>query len=78
MLTPEQSSELMATVTRIDTKMELLISNGGSKGMVPELRAKVDEHDSQIAYWKGAVAVVGFLLLVFGGVFVAHVLGGTK
>jgi hypothetical protein len=34
------------------------------------------EHAKQIAFWRGSLALVAFLLLTFGTFLVAHVLGG--
>ena len=82
-MTPEQEAELLRTVTRTGVKMDMLVSDDGSRGQVPELRAgheelrsTVGEQGKQIAYWKGAIAVVGVLLLALGGAVLAHVLGG--
>jgi len=76
-MTPEQSEALIKTVERIDTRMEMLIANGGSKGMVPELQRTVLKHANQIAFWRGAIAVLAFLLMFLGTAFAGHIwLGG--
>lgn len=72
-MTPEQSQELMETVTRIDTRMEMLIANGGSKGMVPDLQRTVAKHAGQISFWRGAIAVIGFILMFIGTAFAGHI-----
>ena len=46
------------------------------QGKVPKLEAKVDSHGDQINFWKGGLALVAFLLLTLGGVFIAHLMGG--
>jgi hypothetical protein len=46
------------------------------EGKVPELEVSVESHSSQIAYWKGAIAIVGLLLVALGGVLLTHILGG--
>jgi len=40
-----------------------------------ELFSKLDQ---QIAYWRGAIGVVAFCILVFGSVLVTHILRGGK
>jgi len=76
-MTPEQSQTLIDTVARIDTRMEMLIANGGSKGMVPELQRTVSKHADQIAFWRGAIAILAFLLMFLGTAFAGHIwLGG--
>ena len=71
-MTPEQHDILVT----IRTKMDALISDDHATGLVPEIKGKVMDHDLKFSYYKGAIAVVGFLILVFGGVLFAHVLGG--
>jgi hypothetical protein len=63
---PEQEIELIQTVSRIDERVAIL----------PSLVIKVDTHDKNFAYYKGAIAVIGFIIIVFGGVLCAHVLSG--
>jgi len=46
-----------------------------SDGRVPKLERRVELHASQINYWKGAVAIVGLLVVVFGSIVVSHVWG---
>jgi len=82
-MTPEQEDHLITTITKVGTKIDMLISDDGSHGMVPEqkinhaiLENVVVEQGKQISYWKGAIAVVAFLLLTLGGAVLAHVLGG--
>lgn len=75
-MTPDEEAHVLRTVTRIGTKMDALISDDHATGVVPELKLKVDRHDSQISYWKGAIAVVAVLMLALGGVIFAHVMGG--
>jgi hypothetical protein len=64
---------VVENLTEVRTKMELLISNGGSKGLVPELRKDVDDHEKQINRWKGALGVLTFLLLLLGGTEIWHI-----
>jgi hypothetical protein len=84
-MTPEQESQLLETVTATNVKMNLLISDDGSHGLVPEqklahaiLESAVVEQGKQISYWKGGIAVVSFIILVFGVVLLTHILGGVK
>lgn len=51
--------------------------------MTPEQEAQlletVAQHDKQISYWRGAIAVIAFVIIVFGAVFAEHLLkGGSK
>jgi hypothetical protein len=79
-MTPDQEYELLTTVKKTGWKMDTLVSDDLTKGAVPELKA---DHDllkakvmDQFSYWKGAIAVVAFLMLVFGSVLAVHLLGG--
>ena len=74
-MTSDQASDILQSLSRLETKMELLITNGGSKGLIPEMRRDVDKHDRQINFWRGALAITGFLLLLFGGAFLTHIFG---
>lgn len=84
-MTPDQEDHLLQTVTKIGTKMDMLISDDGARGLVPEqkenhviLASVVNEHGKQLSYWKGAIAVAGFLILALGGVIAEHILGGKQ
>ena len=59
-----------AKVTEIHTEMTQ------PQGRVPRLESVVKEHSSQINFWRGGIAVCAFLILVFGAVLLAHMLGG--
>ncbi len=62
-----QKLEAMATdIAALKTHMSALTGNG-QPGSIAELRERLDEHDRQINRWRGAVAVLGFLLLVLFG-----------
>lgn len=65
-------------LVRIDERTkavhEELIGGPGRKGRVPQLEEEQAEHTRQIAFWKGAIALVGFLVLAFGALFLGHVL----
>jgi hypothetical protein len=73
-MTPEQHDILI----EIRTKMSALISDDHATGLVPEIKAKVSDHDNKFAYYKGAIAVVSVLLLALGGVIWAHVMYGSR
>jgi len=75
-MTPEQETQLLTTVTETHTRVKMLVSEDGAHGMVPAVTKRVDAHDRQISYWKGAIAVVAFLVLALGGVLAAHLMGG--
>lgn len=64
-------------LVEIHTKMELLITNGGSKGIIPELQRNSAKHDNQITFWRGALAIIGFSLLILATFFAGHVFGGA-
>lgn len=70
-------------LARLDTKMETLIGNGGTKGRIPDLEHDVADHAEKINTATGSVrtamwfvAGLGALMLGLGGVLLAHVLGG--
>ena len=70
-------------LTRLDTKMESLIGNGGTKGRIPDIERDVKDHSTRINSFDGSVrtiiwviTAIGGLLLSMGAVFVAHLLGG--
>lgn len=74
-MTPEQENTLLTSVTEIHTKMDLLITNGGSKGMVPDLQKEVKKHEAQISFWRGAIAVIGTTLMLLATAFAGHIWG---
>lgn len=69
-MAPQTDHDLLV---EIHTKMELLITNGGSKGIIPEMQKTVDKHNNQIIFWRGALAVIGFGLLLLATFFAGHV-----
>lgn len=82
-MTPDQEDHLIQTITKVGTKMDLLISDDGARGLVPEQKVNhailenvVVEHGKQLAYWKGGLALAALLFLTLGGVLVVHILGG--
>ena len=75
-MTPDQEKKL----DRIGWKLDILVSDDGNEGQIPRLR---DDHDtlkanvnSQLSYWRGAIAVTAFLVLVFGGILITHIMEG--
>lgn len=60
-------------IVEIHTKMELLIANGGSKGIIPEMQRTIDKHQEQIVFWRGALAVMGFSLILLATFFAGHI-----
>lgn len=79
-MTPEQENELLETVKKTGWKMDILVSDDLKTGKVPDLEVahqnlKLDVN-SQISFYKGAIAVISFVILVFGAVFAEHVLRG--
>jgi hypothetical protein len=70
-------SERDVLLTRVDTTVnDLKEGLIGEQGRIPKLEAAKDEHAKQINFWRGALALIAFLLLTFGGVLLAHVMGG--
>lgn len=66
---------LIAVKTTVDEIHREMTAPGGK---VPILAEKVDEHSQQLSYYKGALALVGLLLLAFGTALAAHLLGGHQ
>ena len=86
-MTPDQEARLLETVTATNVKMDLLISDDASRGIVPELKVRqtvlekaVDDNIKDWVFWKGYIkgglAVIAALFLALGGVLAAHLLGG--
>lgn len=75
-MTPEQEEHLMTTVTKVGTKMDALISDDHSSGLVPEVQAKVQTHDQQINFWRGAIYVIAGILTAVVSALAAHIFGG--
>lgn len=55
----------------IKTNLELLRKE--LNGRIPKLEERTDEHDRQINFWRGAIAVVAFILLLVGGAETWHI-----
>jgi hypothetical protein len=75
-MTPEQEAHLLNVVTKTGVKMDALISDDHQDGLVPAAQRDIQKHSDQINFWRGAIAIVGFVLIVFGGILVTHILGG--
>jgi hypothetical protein len=75
-MTPDQEEELLSTVKKVGWKMDTLVSDDLTKGSVPVLQSIVGKHSDQINFWRGAIAIVGFLLVVFGAILATHLVGG--
>jgi hypothetical protein len=82
-VTPEEERVLIERSLKTGTKMDMLIGDDGSTGMVPEMKERhetlsltVSKQAEQISYWKGAIAVIALLVLALGGVLISHILGG--
>ena len=71
-MTPEQHDILV----EIRTKMNALISDDHATGLVPDIRQRVDDHDKQISFWRGGIAVVALLILALAGFLAEHVFSG--
>jgi hypothetical protein len=76
MMTPEQWQDLAVKISRIDTKMAILVSDDLSKGIVPEMKGILNKHEAQISFWRGAIALAGFFILAFGAILWSHIAGG--
>jgi cytochrome b subunit of formate dehydrogenase len=55
-----------------DVHTELL----GESGRVPKVEKEVKKQGEQIHFWRGALALAGFIILVFGVILWAHISGG--
>ena len=45
---------------------------------ITALETITDKHTEQIAFWRGGLALVGFILLVFGALFFQHLSAAGK
>jgi hypothetical protein len=74
MTLPDSEHDLLI---RIDAKVaEIHADMTQPHGRVPRLEEKVEEHGSQINFWRGGIAVCVLLILALGAAFLAHVMGG--
>lgn len=92
-MTPDQEAELLEKVTATNVKMNMLISEDGRGGIVPEMKVShailekaVSDSREDWAFWKGwikgGLAVISVIVLALGGLFgivLDHILkGGGK
>jgi hypothetical protein len=75
-MTPDQEAHLLNVVTKTGTKMDALISDDHQDGLVPEAQRSIQKHSDQINFWRGSIAVIAFMLLVFGAILATHLMGG--
>lgn len=64
------------TNTIVKTMRSELLGGDGREGRIPKLETRQDEQASQINFWRGGIAVCAFLILVFGALLLAHMMGG--
>lgn len=70
----ENEREILLRVDeRTKTLHDELLGVDRRGGRIPQLEEAQRKHADQISFWRGAIAIIGFLLLVFGGAFIAHV-----
>ena len=60
-------------VTALQVQMTTLVGNG-QPGRISAVETAVVAHDQQIQRWKGAIAILTFLLLLLGGTEAWHIL----
>jgi quinol-cytochrome oxidoreductase complex cytochrome b subunit len=86
-MTPDETSQIaltLATLTavqtaKLDKVIEAVTRIDERVSVLPKLTEKVEKHSSQISYWRGAIAIVAFIIVVFGVTLVtlvAHAVGG--
>lgn len=74
-MTPDEQDILRQhgeALASISTNIDLLRKD--LNGKIPKLEKKVEDHSDQISFWRGAIAIVAFFLLLVGGVETWHVL----
>ena len=56
---------------RIDERVRSLhaelVGGDGREGRVTQIEKRQEEHGKQIAFWRGAIAVLAILIVAFGG-----------
>lgn len=76
---------LIETNTTVKAMRAELFGGPGREGRIPKLENLHIEHGqmderrfqeitNQLSYWKGALALFGFVVIVFGGVLLTHIL----
>jgi hypothetical protein len=78
---PESDRDLLIAVkTKVDAIHRDMVEPGGR---VPKLEATVDDHSERINTFTGSfrtmvwvISGVGILMMAFGGVLLAHIMGG--
>lgn len=55
-------NKIDTTVTKVGTKMDLILSDNGETGMIPKLQARQDAVEKKIYWFSGAVVGVGGFL----------------
>ena len=59
---------------KIDATLEKQDEAASAHSLLDDIR--FNKIDGQLNYWKGGLAVLAFLIVVFGAVLVGHILGG--
>lgn len=67
---PESDRDILIEV-RTDVKA-LVRDMTEPGGRVPKLEASVQEHGDQLAFYRGAIWIVGGLLVLLGGILAEH------
>lgn len=60
-------------VSILKTQM-LAIGGNGQPGTLQRLERKIEKHEEQINKWKGALALMAFLVLAIGATEIWHIL----
>ena len=55
-----------------------LVGPDRASGRIPRLEGAQKKHAEQISFWRGAIAIIGFLLLIFGAMLAQHVVNASK
>jgi hypothetical protein len=78
---PESDHDLLVRIDERTENMHLQLL--GPDGRVPKLeKAQEDiedvqkKHAEQINFWRGGLALCGFVVLAFGAAFLIHIWGG--
>ncbi len=74
----EKDSACLAKIEVIVKDMHTRLFGNGQPGELDKLRDRILPLESHRHQFIGAVGVVSFILLLLGGTFIAHILGGGK
>ena len=70
----ESDRDILIRLDERTAKMhDELLGAPGREGRIPKVEAKVETHGDQIAFWRGAIWIIGGLLVLLGGALAEHI-----